>query len=113
MADLGKLPGVGILNPANPVTPGAWTVTFPSQDLPNENFEVWHGYARGPGGYAEVWIDDAGFGILQSGRVNEYAPAGSAMFVRKGSTIFVHWSITTAPAPKVIFYFRQPEVGRL
>ena len=112
MTDLGHLPRNGVLNAQNPVTAGAWTVTYPLDLLPHEDFEVWHGFARGPGGTAETWLDDVPYGVLQNGIKNEYAPS-IPMFVKAGRVIYVHWSIATGTTPTVVLFFRTPEVGRI
>lgn len=112
MSDLGKLPRIGVTSQLNRITPGGWVVFFRTQDLPTADFEVWHGSARGPGGYALVYLDDALYGVLENGQINEYAPT-IAMFVKDGQEISVHWSIATGTAPTVTLYFRTPEVGRL
>lgn len=115
MSDLGFARKVGALSASNRVTPGAWLITFNPQDLPaNEPaFEVWHGAIRGPGGYFLVYIDDKLFGVGQNGLINEYSPRGSAMRVRRGEAISLHWSIATGAAPTAWLYLRTPEVGRI
>lgn len=110
--NLGHRAEEGALNPNNPVTPGAWTVEFKPAVLPSEHFEVWHGALVGPGGHAIVYLDNTMYGVAQNGRINEYAPS-IPMYVMKGQTIFVHWSIGTGTFPTVTFFFRQPEVGRI
>lgn len=111
--NLGKNTKTGALSTANKVTSGAWVVTFLPQDLPTrEAIEIWHGAARGPGGYFLVYIDDDLFGAGQNGRINEYSPA-QPMYVVKGQTVSLHWSVATTPAPKVTLWFREPEVGRI
>lgn len=117
MALLGEAgPKRGVLTALNNVTPGTplWVVTFPTQDLPlDQDFEVWHGFATGPGGYFQVYLGGKGYGVGQNGRVNEYSPSGPCMYVRKGQDIQMHWSIGTGTTPEVTLYLRQPEVGRL
>jgi hypothetical protein len=96
----------------NPITAGAWVVRFPPEDLPRDiNFEAYHGSAIGPGGFALVYLDNDLYGVLENGRYNEFSPNSAAMFVTKGQTIFLYWSIATGAAPKVWFYLRDPEVG--
>lgn len=112
-SNLGDRREVGELNLNNPITAGAWTVTFDPQVLPAQgDFEVWHGALLGPGGYAVIYLDNTHYGVAENGRLNEYAPA-IPMYVRKGQFIYVHWSIGTGTAPSVTLFFRQPEVGRL
>lgn len=112
-ANLGHRYTVGALSALNKVTAGGWVAIFTPDDLPSESeFEMWHGAIRGPGGYFLTYIDDALYGVGENGRINEYSPS-TAMLVRKGSTISLHWSIATGAAPTVWLYFRRPEVGRL
>ena len=113
MGQLGYRQATGALLATNKVTPGAWVVTFPTQTLPSDqDFEIWHGALRGPGGYALIYIDDSLYGVAENGLINEYAPP-QAMYIRKGQAISLHWSISTGTAPTVTFWLRQPEVGRL
>lgn len=98
----------------NQIVSGAWIAQFDPSTMPvDADYEVWHGAARGPGGFFEVWIDDHLYGVGLNGFRNEYAPAGGAMYVRKGEQITCHWSVATTPAPRVWLYLREPEVGRL
>lgn len=111
--NLGHRSAVGTLSTQNRVASGAWLVTFSPQMLPaDSDFEVWHGAIRGPGGYFLVYIDDSLFGVGENGLINEYAPP-TPMYVRKGQTITLHWSIATGDAPQAWLYLRQPETGRL
>ncbi len=112
MSDLGSRSAVGALSAANKITAGGWVVTFRTQDMPQSDYEVWHGAAIGPGGYFLVYLDDTLFGVGENGRINEYAPP-QAMYVRAGQSITLHWSIATGTAPQVTFRVREPEVGRL
>lgn len=113
MSNLGQRSAAGKLDPNNRVTPGGWVVTFPPEVLPADPaFECWHGAIIGPGGYFQLWIDNALYGVGENGAINEYAPP-TAMYVIKGQTITLHWSILTGKAPQAWLYFRQPEVGRL
>lgn len=112
----GTSPKTGVLSTNNFVTPGTnlWVVTFAPADMPDEaEFEIWHGFALGPGGYFLTYIDNSGFGVGQNGLINEYSPKGDAMFIRKGQTVTLNWSIGTGTAPRAWLYFRTPEVGRL
>lgn len=77
------------------------------------DFEIWHGSVKGPGGSFLVYIDNDQFGVGENGAINEYAPAGGAMYLRKGQFVRCYWNITTPPAPKVWFFLRTPEVGKL
>jgi len=111
-SNLGVRSAYGVLSASNLVTPGAWVVTFPPAVLPASEFECWHGAIRGPGGYFLVYLDDQLYGVGENGLINEYAPP-TAMYVRQGQAITLHWSIATGTAPTAWLYFRQPEVGRL
>jgi hypothetical protein len=113
MANLGDRPASGILLASNKITPGGWVVTFKPQDMPPSTYEVWHGFAKGPGGYALVYLDEKGYGVIENGLISEYAPSGGAMYVRPGQIITIHWSTATGAAPNVVLYVREPEVGRL
>lgn len=110
--NLGPRSATGVLSTANKVTSGAWVVTFKPQDMASDDYEVYHGAARGPGGYFLVYLDESFYGAGENGYINEYVPS-IPMYVRKGQTITFHWSITTTPAPQVTLYLRQPEVGRI
>jgi hypothetical protein len=116
MGYLGVRPAVGVLATGqllNRVTPGAWLIRYQPQQLPADaDFEVYHGAIRGPGGYFLVYIDDALYGVGENGLINEYAPP-TAMYVRKGQEISMHWSIATGAAPQAWIYLREPEIGRL
>jgi hypothetical protein len=109
---LGHKTETGALSAANKVTSGAWVVTF-TPDVFGQgdiDFEVWHGAARGPGGYFETYLDETFYGVGENGRINEYTPS-LPMFVRRGQTFSVHWSIATGTAPTVTLFLREPEVG--
>ena len=115
MANLGTRKAIGALaTAANPnrVTSGAWIVSFTPTvvGLGDVDFEVWHGAAKGPGGYFHVYIDDSFFGVGENGTINEYAPQ-IPMYVRRGQSVSLHWSIATGTAPEVTFWLREPEVG--
>lgn len=115
MGYLGFRSAVGALTTRNFLTPGTnlWVVTFPPQSMPSDaDYEIWHGAIRGPGGYFLVYIDDQLFGVGENGLINEYAPP-EAMYVRKGQTITLNWSIATGAAPMAWFYLRTPEIGRI
>lgn len=112
-SNLGFRDRTGVLSPDNRFTPGGWVITYRPEDMPAEaEFEVWHGAIRGPGGRFLVYIDNALFGVGENGSTNEYSPK-IPMFIRKGQTITLHWSIATGTAPQAWLYFRRPEVGRL
>lgn len=116
MAFLGVRPKTGVATTQGKLSPGTslWVVTWGPKDLPaDQDFEVWHGAVRGPGGYFLVYIDDAMFGAAENGLINEYAPAGGAMYVRKGQEISFNWSIGSGNAPQAWIYLRQPEIGRI
>jgi hypothetical protein len=112
-SNLGNRAATGVLSAANRITPGAWVATFDPFIMPlDADYEVWHGAIRGPGGYFLVYIDDVLYGVGENGLINEYAPS-IPMYVRKGQTISLHWSINTGPAPQCVLYLRIPEVGKL
>ena len=113
-AGLGKIRRLGALSAPghNKVTSGAWIVAFDPAIMPREQFEVWHGAIRGPGGFFLVYLDEDLFGVGANGRINEYVPT-IPMLVNPGQAITLHWSITATPAPECTFWFRRPEVGRI
>jgi hypothetical protein len=93
------------------IAAGNWSVTFTPQIMPaSERFEIYHGAARGPGGYFLVFLGGTFYGVGQNGRINEYAP-NIPMLVKKGQDVVLHWSVATGTAPVVTFFFRDPEVG--
>jgi hypothetical protein len=110
---LGFRVATGVLSQQNKLLPGGWVVAFATQDMPADDYEVWHGHLRGPGGYGFVYIDNAAYGVFENGLFNEYAPPGDAMYVRSGQTVSLHWSTLAGTAPTVTLWLRQPEVGRL
>lgn len=111
--NLGFRSAEGVISASNYLTAGCWVVTFTPEEMPAEpEFEIWHGAIRGPGGYFLVYIDNAMFGVGQNGLINEYTPV-QPMFIRKGQTVTLNWSISTGNAPRAWLYFRQPEVGRI
>lgn len=106
---LGPRVAVGVLSPANLVTPGAWVVTFDPAAMPRDyDYEVYHGWATGPGGYFLGYIDGYGYDSAQNGKINEYTPT-NGKYVRKGQTLSYHWSIATLPAPVIVLYLRTPK----
>jgi hypothetical protein len=115
MSNLGQRAANGILTTNNFITPGTslWVITFKPSDLSvSPDAEVWHGAAKGPGGYFLVYLDDSLYGVGENGLVSEYAPT-TAMYFRDGQTITAHWSIGTGTAPRMWLYLREPEVGRI
>jgi hypothetical protein len=110
--DWGTAHAVGVLSVANKVLSGAWVVTFPPEVCPREDFEMYHGAVKGPGGYFLVYLDDKLHSNGANGLINTYEPT-IPMFARRGSTITFHWSTTSTPAPEVWLYFRPPQVGRI
>lgn len=107
--DLGNRDAVGKLNPQNPVTAGGWTITLDSAILPRDmDCEMFHAVANGPGGYFMVYLDTVPYGLAQNGRINEYAPSGRAMPIKKGQTVYLHWSVTTGNAPHAWCWFQTP-----
>lgn len=116
MGNLGVRSAIGVASTQNLFTPGTslWVCTFGVNNLPrDQDFEIYHGSAEGPGGYFKVYLDQDFYGAGQNGIINEYNPRTAAMFVRKGQTITVVWSIGTGAAPTVRFWMRTPEVGRV
>jgi hypothetical protein len=111
-SNLGNRRAVGVASAQNRIVTNGWVVTFRPADMPlDADYEVWHGSATGPGGYFQVYIDDVLFDVGENGKINAYEPS-IPMYVRKGQTISLHWSVTTGTAPVVVLFLRQPEVGR-
>ncbi len=111
MADLGDNTAVGVLTTQNNINNGTnvWVVTFDVTKLPREqNFEIYRGSAEGPGGYFKMYLDGKFCSAGANGVINIFDP-NTSLFVRKGQTITVEWSIGTGNAPQVRFWFRQPE----
>jgi hypothetical protein len=106
MTSLGSRNAVGFLDPANVNGAGNWTVRFRPDDLniPGE-FEVYHISLRGPGGFFDVYIDDAFYSTAIRGDRNEYDPT-QPMILREGQTVYFYWTIATGTAPKVWVYCR-------
>lgn len=117
MANLGVRQGIGVAPTIafpNLLGGTGWVIYFRPQQLPSQpDFEMWHGSIRGPGGFFVVFLDDSQYGVGINGRINEYAPSGPAMYVRKGQTISFHWNTNAPAAPIAWIYLREPEVGRL
>lgn len=90
------------------ITQALWVMTWAPADMPAQDFEVWHGAIRGPGGYFLVYIDDAMFGAAENGAINEYGPRGKPMYVRKAQTITMHFSIGSGKAPVGWLWLQQP-----
>jgi hypothetical protein len=116
MGQLGDTVATGKLSTQQLFIPGTllWVCSFPVDNLPrDQDFEVYHGSAEGPGGVFKVYLDDKFYGAGRNGTINEYNPRSSAMYVRKGQAITVVWSIGTGNPPTVRFWMRTPEVGKL
>lgn len=113
-SNLGHRDGVATHSNKGYYLPGTtlWVVSFPTQLMPQSDYEVYHGFATGPGGFFLVFIDDHGYGVAENGTVSEYAPT-IPMYVKAGQQITCNWTINTGNAPKVTLYLREPEVGRL
>lgn len=113
-SNLGNRDGVATHSAKGFYQPGTtlWVVTFPTQLMPPRDYEVYHGFVRGPGGIFLVYIDDKGYGVAENGSICEYAPT-IPMYVKAGQQITMNWSINTGTAPVVTIYLREPEVGRL
>lgn len=116
MADLGDRPATGVaptLAQPNPYVSTGWVVAFPANILPQiEICEVYHGSVIGPGGQFVVYIDDKFYGIGQNGYLNEYDPTWP-MRIRRGQSVYLYWSIATAPAPKVVLWLRELPIGSM
>lgn len=119
MGYLGNAQAVGVKDasnraPMNLVTAGAWVVTFTPQVFGqgDADFEVYRGACKGPGGYFETYIETTLYGNGENGRINEFSPA-NPMFIRRGQTFTMHWSIATGTAPLVVLYLRTPQIGLL
>lgn len=115
MGYLGPRVAEGKLTKVNKIIPGTnlWVVEFTPEILSvSAGFEVYHGAARGPGGYFLVYIDESFYDVGESGFINAYEPR-SPMFVRQGQYIRFHWSIANTPAPTITLWLREPEVGKL
>lgn len=116
MGNLGDTVATGVLSTQQLLIPGTslWVCTFDTPKLPREqDFEIYHGSAEGPGGYFKVYLDRKFYGAGKNGIINEYNPRTAAMYVRKGQQIDVVWSIGTGVAPTVRFWMRTPEVGKI
>lgn len=111
-SNLGNRIARGVLSAGNKLFAGGWVATFLPQDMPPHAYEVYHGALRGPGGYFLVYLDDYLYDVGENGLINAYSPV-TAMYVRPGQTISLHWSIATGTAPIVTLYLRLPEVGKL
>lgn len=110
---LGHRSKVGVLSSNNRITANGWLISFTPRDMPiDADMEMYHATIRGPGGFFLTFLDDIQYGVSSNGKISEYAPT-QAMYIRKGQEVSFHWSILTAPAPKVWIYLREPEVGRL
>lgn len=97
----------------NAIFVNAWVCRFTVAKLPADaDFEVHRAALRGPGGYVLMYVNDKLVSVCDNGRMAVFSPK-QALFVCKGEEITLHWSVTTAPAPRVWLYMRQPEIGRL
>lgn len=105
---LGSRAGLGVLSATNRNVAGSWVVTFPPNELPPDDFEIYHIALRGPTGNLLVYIDDTFYSAASRTDVNEYDPK-QAMFVRRGQTVSFHLSSAALPRPQVWIYMRQPE----
>lgn len=96
----------------NPFGSGYWTARFRVEELPPEDFEMFHAAVRGPGGYFLVYIDTAFYSTADRGDINEFDPQ-QAMYVRRGQELFFYWSVPSSQgsAPQVWIYLRTPEIG--
>lgn len=107
MASLGKLTLSGSLNPNNPVTAGAWTITFSRSQTPRIHFEVWHAAIKGPANSTfQVFLDDTFFDNVVRGDINSFDPA-QPMIVGPDTDILFHWSVATGTAPTGTLFFRE------
>lgn len=112
MSYLGSRQAVGFSDPSNVLGSGNWTARFRTEDLPPDDFEMFHAAVRGPGGYFLVYIDDKFYSTADRGDINEYDPQ-QPMYVRRGESLFFYWSVpsTQGSAPTVWIYLRTPEIG--
>lgn len=105
---LGFRTSIGFLDPANRVTPGAWTVLFTPETMSiPDDYEVRHIALRGPGGDFEVWVDDHFYSASPRGDINEYDPK-NPMPVRRGESIYFYFSRATGIRPTVLVYAYRP-----
>jgi hypothetical protein len=112
MSDLGPRTKEGVKLTTNKILPGAWVVTFPAIDMPRDPYEVYHGALTGPGGYAQVYLDETLEDIIENGHISAFDP-NIATYVRPGQVITIHWSTASGTAPKVTLKIRTPEAGRI
>lgn len=103
---LGSRQALGVLSADNRNVPGAWVVTFKTQDLYPIDVEIYHIAIRGPTGNMLVYIDDRFYSATSRTDRNEYDPK-QPMFVRRGENITFHLSSTATPQPQVWIYARQ------
>ncbi len=106
---LGSRLAAGLADPNNPRGAGFWTVEFRPQDLPVDDFEVYHIALQGPGGNVWVYLDTTFYSAAARGDINEYDP-NSPMYVRKGQSIFFYWSTAEGNAPTITLFCRTPDV---
>jgi hypothetical protein len=104
---LGSRQGIGELSAANKNVPGAWVVTFKTQDLYPIDFEIYHIAMRGPTGNLLVYIDESFYSAAPRTDVNEYDPK-QPMFVRRGQEVSFHLSSVNEPVPQIWIYARLP-----
>jgi hypothetical protein len=104
---LGQRAQTGVLLATNKNVPGAWVVTFLSQDLYPQDFDIYHMALKGPNGNFDVYIDDSFYSTAVRSDRNEYDPK-QPMHVRRGQTVSFHFSSTSAPAPQVWLYAKRP-----
>lgn len=104
---LGGRDAAGFLNPQNPVVPGAWSAQLGPADLYPADFVVYHIALVGPGGPFRVYIDNRFYSVSSRGDLNEYDPV-HPMYVRRGESIWFHWSTATGTQPAVTVYARTP-----
>lgn len=109
MSDLGNRQATGVLDPTNPYVAGAWTVAFTPRVLSIfDAFEVYHISVNGPSGSSfKIFLDTTFYDNVQVGDINAWDPS-QPMFVRPGRTIFFYYNVTTAPAPLVTIFCREP-----
>jgi hypothetical protein len=111
MGSLGDNVATGALTTVSNILPGTavWVCTFDASKLPrDQDFEIYHGSAEGPGGFFKMYVDNKFSSAGANGTINIYDP-NTALPIRKGQTITVEWSIGSGNAPTVRLWFRQPE----
>lgn len=108
MASLGNRQAAGVLDPNNPIKPGAWTVTFSPQVIDiSVAFEVYHIAVIGPAGSTfRIYHDTTFYDAVAHGDLNSWDPAQPMLFT-PGRTMYFYYDSTQTPAPQVTIYCRE------